>query len=1381
VIDLDGADSGEILTDRDVDRRLRRAADQQIKMLEPLLVEGVDAQLDAHEGAQADRIGAVLKHVRHRTGARHVERCRAVSGQMLSESLVAGGPHQPGVAAEHLGRRARWRYPCRGTSTAGGKSAPPGCACADASASASARATMPPTQGEEAEWTSHPRQSMRCPADSAVVALLLVEDRWDRKAAQGAMMSEQSSANGPAPATLDEPPLDAPRVLAEEALAIDPAIHDLLLIDLAHVPARPARSTRPSRLGIAGHAGDVDDCANSAAEQHALYQALGKLDRAALCLSGGGIRSAAFGLGVIQALATHPRPHKMRNLFEPELAPHAAGAEGTPAAGHAAEVPLQTAAGARKKSVIQPEHSLLVQLHYLSTVSGGGYIGSWLSAWRYRASFDAVCNNLVGRPCGPDVEPHALGWLRAYSNYLTPKLGALSGDTWAGAAIWLRNLLLNWLIIVPAICAVILVLKMVATISIGIAVLPPLDRVAVVLAAIGAILLVVALRFATRNRPTRRVEDLRDKSGRPVGVDQGTFIRWDLVPATLAAGVFIQLGASNAGLAWVDHHAIGTVLLIPAIVGAILYALSWIAACPERRDCKDLWLWTASGLLYGALLGTSAYVYNLAPMDRNLLFNDLLLPVMFGVPWVLVSQMLAEMIFVGLSSYQRQHADDNDAAQDDSDSDREWLGRAAGWYLVTALGWFVVTFLIFAGSLVLTSLGNEIGKWIAPLGGVGGVVTALLGKSSLTPGPGAAAKGREPLLSTRIILGIAAPLFAAALLIFLSAALDALLFDDSLVIRLRYPQLQIFAPLGWARIAVLLVGLVIAGAIIHAVAKRLKTRRWWLFVLAGPISATVIVTLLQIAFAFLLQWPANPFAPDPWGALAPESTGSILIGLAITGIGVCIASRSADLKRFWFLGFALPIIAILVILFVAAVLELVTPLSYAHRTGLGIFSPGWFAIFGPLLIGLAIAVVVTWIASSYININRFSLHAIYRNRLVRAFLSSSRSQRSPDAFSGFDEDDNLPMDALWPKKTNGSWPQRDLKNWRPFHVINMALNIVSTHHLSWQERKAESFTVSPLHSGSACKAYRRSDVYGGKKGISLGTAMAISGAAASPNMGYHSSPAITFLLALFNVRLGWWFGNPGSEGADTYRLAGPSFALRPLIEETFGLTTDEAPYVYLSDGGHFENLGLYEMVRRRCRHIIAVDAGADPDYGFEDLGNAVRKIAIDLGVTIRFHGLDKLKKRPKKGIIGQGYPYHAIGEIDYPAADGGDRGHLGVILYIKAGYHGVEDAGIRAYATANPTFPQQSTIDQWFSESQFESYRALGFEITDGILNDVLDRYDHRKTVNLAGIFQHLRDDAEHAFRVTQKKAKEAAHQIQATPPGTEPGGREKRPRRRLT
>src|SRR5262249_14895048 len=149
--------------------------------------------------------------------------------------------------------------------------------------------------------------------------------------------------------------------------------------------------------------------------------------------------------------------------------------------------------------------------------------------------------------------------------------------------------------------------------------------------------------------------------------------------------------------------------------------------------------------------------------------------------------------------------------------------------------------------------------------------------------------------------------------------------------------------------------------------------------------------------------------------------------------------------------------------------------------------------------------------------------------------------------------------------------------------------------------------------------------------------------------------------------------------------------------------------------GHFENLGLYEMVRRRCRYIVVIDASCDPGFTFEDLGNAVRKIMVDLGVSIRFANLGGLKKRPIDGNdIGEDVDYHVMGENDYPDAD--SAGEKGRILYIKPGYHGVEGAGIRSYAVANPDFPHESTADQWFTESQFESYRALGFQIVDGVL-----------------------------------------------------------------
>ena len=111
------------------------------------------------------------------------------------------------------------------------------------------------------------------------------------------------------------------------------------------------------------------------------------------------------------------------------------------------------------------------------------------------------------------------------------------------------------------------------------------------------------------------------------------------------------------------------------------------------------------------------------------------------------------------------------------------------------------------------------------------------------------------------------------------------------------------------------------------------------------------------------------------------------------------------------------------------------------------------------------------------------------------------------------------------------------------------------------------------------------------RSLTMGLAIATSGAAASPNMGYHSSPTLAFLMTVFNVRLGWWLRNPRDPKVWTDR--GTSVSLRELLYELLGMTTDDKKWVYLSDGGHFENLGVYELVRRRCRLIIACDAGQD--------------------------------------------------------------------------------------------------------------------------------------------------------------------------------------------
>jgi len=915
--------------------------------------------------------------------------------------------------------------------------------------------------------------------------------------------------------------------------------------------------------------GDKAGIPADAAEKK-LYCALNKLDSAALCLSGGGIRSAAFALGVIQALAFHPR---------------SAGGQRTAKA----------------------EDSLLGKFHYLSTVSGGGYIGSWLSAWTAREGFDEVWKHLVDIRPKPEDEPREIAWLRRYSNYLTPKLGVTSADSWAAVAISIRNLLLNWLVYLPVLIAALLVLKL---FSVGVAWVgqyPPdacSPWVVGLPVGLGIVCLIVSLRFSTRHRPTRGHEQ----------VDQTRFLWADLLPAVLS-GLFFTLALALPCtyvyarelplLSWSGN----SLLADGAVAGVAIYGASWLLAWPRHRDVKDqladFIAWLAAGLVYGAVGAMAVYVHRVTyGAGVWVLGTSEIFLLVFGVPWFLAAQLLAEMIFVGLTS-----------AEEQSDSDREWLGRAAGWFIVTALGWLIGMFLALVGTAAVMDLYERIPRiWstlTAVSGAVSGLATALLGKSSHSPAQGAAKTSTGFLIN--LGLAIAAPIFACVLILGASALLDLMLFG-------------------------------------------------------GPLLETESVR-------------------------GPVSSDSL---------------------------------------------------------------PSWPDAATPLFIAFGIAVLVEAISSRFVNINRFSLHALYRNRIVRAFLGASRPSRKPDPFTAFDEADNMPMHTLW--------PGRRADGWQPFHVVNMALNIVSTDNLAWQERKAESFTVSPLHSGSACKAYRRSCEYGHlNRGISLGTAVAISGAAASPNMGYHSSPAVTLLLALLNVRLGWWLGNPGTEGERTYRNEGPEFAIKPLLEETFGLTTDKKPYVYLSDGGHFENLGLYEMVRRRCRLIVVSDAGCDPDFTFEDLGNAVRKIRLDLGVSITFSGLTALKKRSRDpNTVRQNAPYWAVGEIDYRTADGGSPNvevQNGIILYVKAGYHGSEGVDIKSYGLANPEFPHQSTANQWFSESQFESYRALGFRITDEVLHRALERLGYPAQASIEQILENV------SGSITKPPAQPPTGRIRRRPP----------------
>jgi hypothetical protein len=217
-------------------------------------------------------------------------------------------------------------------------------------------------------------------------------------------------------------------------------------------------------------------------------------------------------------------------------------------------------------------------------------------------------------------------------------------------------------------------------------------------------------------------------------------------------------------------------------------------------------------------------------------------------------------------------------------------------------------------------------------------------------------------------------------------------------------------------------------------------------------------------------------------------------------------------------------------------------------------------------------------------------------------------------------------------------------------------------------------------------------------------------------MGYHSSPFVTFILTLLNVRLGAWLGNPGRAGDHTFRLGYPESSVRPIIDEALGLTNDTSPYVYLSDGGHFENLGLYEMVLRRCHFMVVSDAGGDPECSFADLGESVRKIRVDFGIPIDFDVMNIYPRSQIDAVKGQGRNC-AIGRVRYSAVDG-PAAPDGIILYIKPACYGDEPRDIYEYFKRSETFPHEGTADQFFSESQFESYRMLGAHTMEKFCTD---------------------------------------------------------------
>src|SRR5581483_3170375 len=281
----------------------------------------------------------------------------------------------------------------------------------------------------------------------------------------------------------------------------------------------------------------------------------------------------------------------------------------------------------------------------------------------------------------------------------------------------------------------------------------------------------------------------------------------------------------------------------------------------------------------------------------------------------------------------------------------------------------------------------------------------------------------------------------------------------------------------------------------------------------------------------------------------------------------------------------------------------------------------------------------------------------------------------------------------------------------PYHLINAALNLNGSTEPDMRGRNSDFFVFSKHFTGSVRTGYcKPADPERVHRHLDLGTAMAISGAAAAPNAGTTTIKPLTFLLTLFNIRLGYWMPHPAYVSSSMWQRIRLSFGVGPryLWREAMGALTTKLPYVNLSDGGHIENLGLYALLKRRCNVIVAIDGEQDEQLRFGSLMQLLMYARSDLRNNITID-LDRIH-----AASGTSESHFTIGDIDY------GNGHKGSLIYMKASVTGDEGPLVLDYRESNPDFPHQSTTNQFFSERQFEMYRALGFHVAEGMCVDLV-------------------------------------------------------------
>lgn len=872
-----------------------------------------------------------------------------------------------------------------------------------------------------------------------------------------------------------------------------------------------------------------------------------------IAFSGGGIRSATFGLGVLEALK---------------------------------------------------EKDLLQKVDYLSTVSGGGYIGSWLSANCHRQG-----NSWIRKddPEWKESWKESISQLRRNSNYLSPNLSLLSADTWSMGTIWLRNTLLLQLMIVMGIASLLLIPRIFSPIiELG------SDRLLQFAAFILSGFLIISI--------AGNLKSLKLKIENKDSKDQNLLkhipsIESGQTKVQLLVIVSMLISLCFSATLWVQtelHH--------PEF-GSFLACIKFITS----RDWPLLLLTYAAFVLFSYCSGRNNLYHWLIPIPATMVMFLLLATTLYllsnwanfadtggrllafawAPPIVLCAFSLAIITFIGIQG------------RGSYESIREWWSRFAAWLAIYGFAWMLIVTIAFYGPLWSELLYYD-GSWKTL--GTGWIGTTLAG---LLAGKSGATGGTESKESKGITTKLKELVAKVAPLVFIAG----LLFVVSLVLHL---------------------------------------------VIANNTSS---VPPFSVSRSALL---GTPEASNKQLALQIEAKANDHIDVVARE-----TSTPAPEPEY--------------------------KLNYSKHWGLL-----YKANYGAIWVIFGVCLLCVGLLGWRIDINVFSLNYFYRNRLARCFLGASRKpvDRKPHPFTGFDDEDDLELSALLNNKIIPSGP---------LHIVNCALNLGGSSDLSLHTRHSAIFTFTPLRCGSSYKVKKQNgDIdysidyvptlnYSPPGQPTLGQAISVSGAAASPNMGYHTSAPVALLMTLFNARLGWWFPNPSKSNC---RMLSPTFSLKYLIKELFGFANEKSEFLAISDGGHFENLAAYELVKRRCKVIIISDGECDSKLQFEGLGTLIRMCEVDSDIGAKID-IDVRSIHPENGS-GWSRSRCAVGKIKY-----GKDIPDGWLIYIKASMNGQEDTTVMQYKATHPTFPHESTGDQFYGEDQFESYRSLGRDITAKLFGKV--------------------------------------------------------------